>query len=42
MDPALHYGIYREGVDEQIIIRHNKPVKPYELYYLTIDYIWEN
>ena len=42
MNLVLYYGVYREGINEQVIIRYNKPVKLYKLYYLTIDHIQKN
>ena len=42
MDPTLHYKVHREGVNKQIIIKYNKPVKPYNFYYLATDHVWEN
>ena len=29
-------------MNKQVIIRYNKSVEPYKLYYLTTDYIWGN
>ena len=42
MDPALYYRIYGEEVDEQTILRYNKPVKFYKLYHLITDHIQGN
>ena len=38
MDPALHYGIYGEGIDEQAVTRYDEPVKPYELHHSVTNY----
>ena len=42
MDPALHYGIYREEIDKQIILKHIKYIKSCYLYDLAKDHIWRN
>ena len=42
MNLALYYGVYGEGINKQAITKHNKPVKPRDLYYLTTDYVWRN
>ena len=39
MDPALHHKIYREGVDEQAILRYLKYTNFYHLYYSVTDHI---
>ena len=39
MDSVLYYKIYREGVDEQVILEYTEYIKPYYLYYLIKDYI---
>ena len=41
MDPTLHYKVYGERVNKQTITKHNKPIKPYNFYYLTADHIRE-
>ena len=40
MNPTLYYGIYREGVDKQVILRHVGYIKPSHLYSIIKDYIW--
>ena len=42
MDPTLYYKIYREGVDEQFILRYIKYVKPRYLYNLVENYVQRN
>ena len=39
MDPALYYKIYKEGIDEQVILRYIKYIKSLYLYNLIINYI---
>ena len=40
MDPALYYGIYRERIDEQVILRHTEHVKTRHLHYSTENHVW--
>ena len=39
MDPALYYKIYKEGVDEQVILRYTEYTKPRHLHNITKNYI---
>ena len=39
MDLVLHYRIYEEGVDEQIILRYTEYTKPHYLHSLIKDHI---
>ena len=40
MDPALYFGIYGEGVEQNIILRHTKYIKSKHLPRLIKNYIW--
>ena len=42
MDPALYYGIYREGVNKQVILRYVGYVKSRHLYDIAENYVWRN
>ena len=39
MDPTLHYKIYRERVDEQVILKYIKYAEPCYLYNLIKNYV---
>ena len=40
MNLALYYGIYREKMDKQVILKYTKYVETRHLYYLIKNYIW--
>ena len=40
MDPILHYKIYKEGVDQQVILKYIKYIGLYHLYNLIKNYVW--
>ena len=40
MNSALHYKIYKEGINEQAISRHTKYIKSRHLYNLIKNHIW--
>ena len=40
MDPALYFGIYGEGVDQQVISKYAKYVELYYLHNSVKDHIW--
>ena len=42
MDPTLHYRIYGEGIDEQVIIKYIKPVKLFDIHHPTTDHVWRD
>ena len=42
MDPALYYKIYREEIDEQVILKYTGYIKSYHLYNSAKNYIWRN
>ena len=39
MNPTLHYKIYGEGVNKQVIPEHAEYIKPHHLHYLIKNYI---
>ena len=39
MDPILYYKIYKEGVDEQVILEYTEYTKSYHLYYSAENYV---
>ena len=42
MDPILYFGVYREEMDSKIILRYNKPTKPYCVHHLATDHVQKN
>ena len=42
MDPALYYRVYEEEINKPIIIRYNKSVEFYGLYYSATDHVRGN
>ena len=40
MNPALHYKIYRDKIDKEIIIKYIKYSKFCYLYNLAENYVW--
>ena len=42
MDLALHYRIYKDGVNEEVILEHIRYFKSCNLYYLAKNHVWKN
>ena len=40
MNSALHYKIYKEGMNKQVIIKYIEPIKLFGVYYTTVDHVW--
>ena len=40
MDPALYNGVYKDGINKEIILGHAGRLEPCHLYYIIENYVW--
>ena len=40
MDLILYYKVYGKGINKRVIPRYTEPVKPFSVYYITVDHVW--